>query len=98
MRETDSRQFIPPVLYQQVCNFAIRETMCHGIGNNGEFDYTVSDCLTVAMLYPKNPSTFRLPENSSVALLYNAFADLQERVNARKATKPHVVHPDVSHP
>lgn len=89
MKEVDSRQFIPPALFQQVCNFAIRETMCSGVGLHGEFDYTVSDCMQVAMLYPKNEANFRLPSASGLATLYNSWADLQEKVEERRALRPH---------
>jgi len=80
----DRREFIPPVHFQAVCSFAIREVMSTGIGDLGEFDYTISDCLTVALLYPKNPPPFRLPPASSLAHLYNAFATLQERLEQER--------------
>lgn len=86
MSNPDTRRFIPPPLFRDVCNFAITEVMSTGIGELNEFDYTVQDCLQIAMLYPRNPPEFRLPRASALATLYNAYADLQDRLQERKGS------------
>lgn len=77
------RRFTPPHFFHEVCGFAVQEVMSVGIGELGEHDYTVSDCLTVAMLYGRNSLDFRLPNNSALALLYNSFADYKRAISRR---------------
>lgn len=81
-----TRRFVPPRHFNEVVKFAYTQVMEHGLGEKYEFNYTVYDCMSVAMLYPNMPPDFRLPQASTLALLYNAFADqkLRERERQRK--------------
>lgn len=82
------RTFCPPPLFSAVCAFAIQENMSIGIGTTNEYDFTVLDCMQVAMLWPKCPKEFRLPPSSTIAILYNAWAATQQQIEARRQLTP----------